>query len=52
MVKGLALSAEEHGQKQDKPTKTFDNGPGEETDSTMTHKEIDEFATRFNLSWQ
>lgn len=51
MVKGLAIINETGNKQLDKPVKVFDNGPGEETDSTMTHKEIDEFATKFNLSW-
>ena len=43
MVRGLAMP--DASQKQDeKPKKTFNNGPGEETESTMTHAEIEAFA--------
>ena len=52
MVRGLALNAADNVKIVGKEGKKINNGPGEETESTMTHKEIDDFATRFNLTWQ
>ena len=51
MVKGLAMG--EESRRQDyQPKKTFNNGPGEETESTMTHAEIEAFSQKFNITWQ
>ena len=43
MVKGLAME-EGYNKKDEAPRKVFNNGPGEETESTMTHAEIEEFS--------
>lgn len=52
MVRGLALNAANNVRVINKIGKTINNGPGEDTESTMTHKEIDDYSQRFNLSWQ
>jgi len=44
MVKGLALGQSSKFNKDDQPKKNFNNGPSEDTESTMTHKEIEEFS--------
>ena len=44
MVKGLALGQSSKLNKDDQPKKNFNNGPSEDTESTMTHKEIEEFS--------